>query len=280
LLLGCVSSTLVPRMPPRPQSAHPSRSRQVVDGGIPRSVSSGFTAEYRQPPSLPESRDQLRIGDLVAEMIDKEAELSKCLTRLKSTEVKLSNTEKTLLTHIDNERQLRRALSNAKEGRSMAEARLAAAEDELVALKAAHHELQRKATVAAFVRLAPDDVLELPTDADFLIASGEEEWNVFSWAHGMNAGRVVAAAVERGAVEKLGDADAEDVLAFAQAIGSEAEVGALIRTPAVAEALTRLVWSHVKALQGGGAAEPGARHGRTGGQPQRDDRRKPYRAAW
>ena len=102
--------------------------------------------------------------------------------------------------------------------------------------------LPTEATQASPLVLPPEDVESI----------GSDKWTCVSWAKGVGVHRVVAAALQPQTTEGT-DEDAA-ALAFLRGLKSRSDVAERFSRPAVAEALTDLVWAQVTRLQEAGAA--------------------------
>ena len=99
-------------------------------------------------------------------------------------------------------------------------------------------------------RIAPaaaSQKLELPTEADDK-ASGE--WQLLSWAKGIGAHRVIAAALSRGLA---GSSNAE-WLASLRDLRSREALAQLLLRPDALDALVGVVWDELEKLKHAGAA--------------------------
>ena len=174
-----------------------------------------------------------------------------------------------------------KALAAAKTGRADAEARLAAAEEELAGLKIAHDELQYHAKLASYMRAAPGlrnaprqgagaiPPLPMPP-AELRAQMSDPTWDgLLELAISTKPHEVLAAALhtpfETARAAKRHEADSAvgdvggdaddgpgglDVVTFlCERLQSRNDVAELLCTPAVADALVDAVWREVGRIQ-------------------------------
>lgn len=78
------------------------------------------------------------------------------------------------------------------------------------------------------------------------------KWSLLAWARGAGVHRVVAAAIQRGAADKVGEesaTDSEAVRGFLRGLTDKSELAPLFGTGPVADAMTDLVWLEVEKLK-------------------------------
>ena len=83
-----------------------------------------------------------------------------------------------------------------------------------------------------------------------------DKWDLVAWVESAGVHRVIAAALKRGLITQHGvdeDAFGDQALACVRGLNSREELAKLLRTTALIEGITDIVWSSVQNLQAAGA---------------------------